>query len=210
LWEEFTKWFCNVSSNSDHMVIEESFEIYKSCKNLICAHQPIQQEWYWILTFTSVDTKTVASAPSSLATFSRSGEISATTTLGLPKACAASIVTRPIGPAPRISTFVGGPTPARRHACTPTLRGSHMAPSSKVTFSGSLKHKSAGCTTCCIPTLGPILKPTWRWPRRNKESSLSYGTELTVKNKHRMDHWMKEISRVKCAKLSCTKSWKHT
>ena len=52
-----------------------------------------------------------------------------------------------MGPAPMMSTAVSGPTPARRHACTPTLRGSHMAPSSRLTPSGSLKHRSAGCTT---------------------------------------------------------------
>ncbi|BAF24327.1 Os08g0545300 [Oryza sativa Japonica Group] len=92
------------------------------------------------------DTLTAASAPRDRATERRCSSTSTITTRVAPNARAASRVTRPIGPAPMISTPVSGPTSARRHACTPTLSGSHMAPSSRLTFSGSLKHRSPGCT----------------------------------------------------------------
>uniref|UniRef100_A0A0A9E2G7 Sdh1 n=1 Tax=Arundo donax TaxID=35708 RepID=A0A0A9E2G7_ARUDO len=92
------------------------------------------------------DTFTAASAPRDVATDSRCSSTSTITMRGAPKARAASSVTRPMGPAPMMSTPFSGPTSARRHACTPTLRGSHMAPSSRLTLSGSLKHRSPGCT----------------------------------------------------------------
>ena len=49
----------------------------------------------------------------------------------------------PMGPAPKMSTFFPGCTMPLRQACIPTDKGSHMAPSSKLTLSGSLKQKSA-------------------------------------------------------------------
>eukprot|EP00499_Haloplacidia_sp_CaronLabIsolate_P009770 CAMPEP_0196783530 /NCGR_PEP_ID=MMETSP1104-20130614/14045_1 /TAXON_ID=33652 /ORGANISM="Cafeteria sp., Strain Caron Lab Isolate" /LENGTH=43 /DNA_ID= /DNA_START= /DNA_END= /DNA_ORIENTATION= len=43
-----------------------------------------------------------------------------------------------MGPAPNTSTLCPAVTPALLHACTPTDSGSHMAPSSRLTESGSL------------------------------------------------------------------------
>lgn len=42
-----------------------------------------------------------------------------------------------MGPAPRMATFLPGRTSPLRQACTPTLRGSTMAPCSKDTLGGS-------------------------------------------------------------------------
>ena len=56
-----------------------------------------------------------------------------------PIALAVIRLTRPMGPAPHTNTNEPKVTPARRQAWTPTLKGSRMAPSSKVTWSGSLK-----------------------------------------------------------------------
>ncbi|OAY69676.1 hypothetical protein ACMD2_15562, partial [Ananas comosus] len=98
----------------------------------------------------AVDIVLLKPAQSKLTDFATERRHSSTSTimiLGAPNARAASIVTKPIGPAPMISTFFSGPISARRQAWIPTLRGSHIAPSSKLTLSGSLKHKSAGCTT---------------------------------------------------------------
>nr|GMD48583.1 hypothetical protein Ccrd_011493 [Ipomoea batatas] len=78
----------------------------------------------------------VWSAPRLLANDRRRSSTSAIRIVGAPKARAASMVTRPMGPAPRIKILVPGPMPARLHAWTPTLRGSHIAPSSKLTLSG--------------------------------------------------------------------------
>ena len=61
-----------------------------------------------------------------------------------PQAFAVNRHTRPIGPAPHMRTLLPRPMPARWHACTPTLRGSSKAPSSKDTWSGSLKEKERG------------------------------------------------------------------
>jgi hypothetical protein len=55
-----------------------------------------------------------------------------------PQAFAVSRQTSPIGPAPHTSTLLPSFTPARWHAWTPTLSGSRRAPSSNVTWSGSL------------------------------------------------------------------------
>lgn len=58
-----------------------------------------------------------------------------------PHALAVNIHTRPIGPAPHTRTLLPRPTPARWHACTPTLSGSNKAPSSNETLSGNLIKK---------------------------------------------------------------------
>ena len=55
----------------------------------------------------------------------------------------------PIGPAPMMATVFPGVTPARLTACTPTDRGSTMAPSSCDRWSGKRKQKSAGWSTNC-------------------------------------------------------------
>ena len=55
----------------------------------------------------------------------------------------------PIGPAPMMATVLPGVTPARLTACTPTDRGSTMAPSSCDRWSGTRKQKSAGWSTNC-------------------------------------------------------------
>jgi hypothetical protein len=85
-----------------------------------------------------------------------------------------------MGPAPSTSTAVSAPTPARRHACTPTLSGSHIAPSSSPTPSGSRKQRSAGCTTrpARHPCTGGVAKnrmsshrlyrPPLQWPQRRQ------------------------------------------
>ena len=49
----------------------------------------------------------------------------------------------PTGPAPKMRIFFPGCTLPLRQAWIPTDKGSHMAPSSKLTLSGSLKQKSA-------------------------------------------------------------------
>ena len=58
-----------------------------------------------------------------------------------PIALATSKVTKPIGPAPRISTLELIPTSPRLQACTPTDNGSKRAPSSKLIWSGNLLQK---------------------------------------------------------------------
>ena len=68
-------------------------------------------------------------------------------TLEAPRAFADKSVTRPIHPAPRITTDCPRDTPPRLVACRPTASGSTSAPSIVDTFSGSLKHISAGCET---------------------------------------------------------------
>lgn len=60
------------------------------------------------------------------------------TTFEAPIAFATSNDTRPIGPAPQMRTLWPRVTSARRHAWIPTESGSIKAPSSYVTFSGSL------------------------------------------------------------------------
>lgn len=55
-----------------------------------------------------------------------------------PRALALNMAQRPIGPAPVTRTFWPKVTPALRHPCKPTERGSTHAPSSKLTLSGSL------------------------------------------------------------------------
>ncbi|KVI10137.1 hypothetical protein Ccrd_011493 [Cynara cardunculus var. scolymus] len=81
----------------------------------------------------------MASAPRCFANDSRESSTSATMILGDPNVRAASIVNRPMGPAPKIKTLVSGVTSARRQAWTATLSGSHMAPSSKLTLSGCVR-----------------------------------------------------------------------
>lgn len=95
------------------------------------------------LTSILLDTLTTASAPSCLAIASRLSSTSVTAILDAPNAFATSNDTKPIGPAPMTATVLPGAISARRQACTATLRGSHMAPSSRETESGSLKHRSA-------------------------------------------------------------------
>lgn len=114
------------------------------------------------LTSSFFDMRTTASAPNAFATDKRSLWVSATTTRRLPKALAQRRVTSPIAPPPMTNTRVAGPTLLRLQVWTATLRGSHIAPSSSVTFSGSLKHIPAGCTTCFRPpiqttTIKPVL-----------------------------------------------------
>lgn len=58
----------------------------------------------------------------------------------------------PMGPAPRMATLFPGQTSPLLQACTPTERGSHMAPSSKLTLGGRTKQKSAGWSTNCMTT----------------------------------------------------------
>ena len=67
-----------------------------------------------------------------------------TTMWSAPMARATRRFTRPIGPAPQMSTRDPSVTPARRHACTATESGSSSAPSSKVTWSGSLWTQKIG------------------------------------------------------------------
>ena len=67
---------------------------------------------------------------------------------GAPNAHADNTVIISIGPAPITNIFVLGPTKAQQQAWTPTLSGSHMEPSSRLTFFGNLKHKSIGWTIC--------------------------------------------------------------
>ena len=53
----------------------------------------------------------------------------------------------PIGPAPVTTAVSPGWIFAFTAACSPTAKGSTMAASAKLTLSGSLKVKAAGCTT---------------------------------------------------------------
>ena len=62
-------------------------------------------------------------------------------TISAPNAFAAIAQTKPIGPEPHINTLLPKATWALLHAWTPTDRGSINAPSSFVTWSGSLKNQ---------------------------------------------------------------------
>ena len=64
-----------------------------------------------------------------------------------PPASAASAVSTPMGPAPVTTATSPGLMRALMAACMPTASGSTMAPSAKLTLSGSLKVNAAGCTT---------------------------------------------------------------
>ena len=72
---------------------------------------------------------------------------SITTTCAQPAARAASAVTSPIVPLPTTTPTSPGTIRALPAACIPTASGSTIAPSAKLTLSGSLKVRSAGCTT---------------------------------------------------------------
>ena len=63
-----------------------------------------------------------------------------------PPASAASATMMPIGPAPITAATSPGTIRARAAACMPIANGSTIAPSAKLTFSGSLKVKAAGWT----------------------------------------------------------------
>uniref|UniRef100_A0A6B0ULM9 Uncharacterized protein n=1 Tax=Ixodes ricinus TaxID=34613 RepID=A0A6B0ULM9_IXORI len=84
-------------------------------------------------------------APSWTALSSLLSTISVMTTLLAPMAWAVRRQTRPMGPAPQISTVCPRLRWDLRQAWTPTESGSRRAPSSKDTWSGNLKQKSAGC-----------------------------------------------------------------
>uniref|UniRef100_A0A2M4D056 Putative secreted protein n=1 Tax=Anopheles darlingi TaxID=43151 RepID=A0A2M4D056_ANODA len=68
---------------------------------------------------------------------------SSTTVRVAPIARATISEINPIGPAPKMTTRLPSRISARRPAYTPTANGSSSAPSSIVTWSGSLKQQSA-------------------------------------------------------------------